>query len=158
MSRKFAKAVVAAVAVLALAACGGAKKTSVSTSTAAMASAQQLDTIIAGSFVVPPRNFKPVEIVIVPGMSHPRLEGTFSASGANNDIEVLLLDEQQFSNWQNRHEFKSAYASGRVTADKLRIDLPNEPGKYFVIFSNRFSMFSNKGVVADLKLRYDRAR
>lgn len=158
MSRKSAKTVVATVAVLALAACWGATKTSKPTSTAAMPSAQMWDTIIAGSFVVAPRNFKPVEIMIGPGMSHPRLEGTFSASGANNDIEVLLLDEQQFSNWQNGHEFKSAYASGRVTADKMRIDLPNEPGKYFVIFSNRFSMFSNKGVVADLKLRYDRAR
>jgi hypothetical protein len=113
-----------------------------------------VDTIFDGSFVVPPRTFKPFEIVVSASMANPRLEGTFTASGANNDIEVLLLDEQQFSNWQNRHEFRSAYSSGRVTADKLRIDLP-EPGKYFVIFSNRFSIFSNKGVVADLKLRYD---
>jgi hypothetical protein len=137
-----------------------AEKTALSNSTAAAPpEVQQLwDTVIDGSFVVPPRTFKPFEVVVAAGMARPRLEGTFSASGARNDIEVLLLDEQQFSNWQNRHEFKSTYTSGRVTADKLRVDLPEEPGKYFVIFSNRFSIFSNKGVVADLKLRYDRER
>ena len=144
---------VATVMVFALSACGS--KAPVQTFGAID---ELFDTIIDGSFVVPPRTFKPFEVVVAAAMSNPRLEGTFTASGANNDIEVLLLNEQQFSNWQNRHAFKSAYESGRVTADKLRIDLPSEPGKYFLIFSNRFSIFSNKGVVADLKLRYDSSR
>ena len=148
---------VASFAVIALTSCGGVKKTSVPGASAGQAVLQQaVDTIISGSFVVPPRKFKPFEIVVAAGMARPHIEGTFSASGAKNDIEVLLLDEAQYSNWQNRHTFRSTYASGRVTADKLRVELPSEPGKYFLIFSNRFSMFSNKGVVADLKLRYDR--
>jgi hypothetical protein len=155
MSHRIAGIAVLSFAVVALAGCGGVKKTSVSTAGPTLQ--QAVDTIISGSFIVPPRNFKPFEVVVGAGMGRPQIEGTFSASGAKNDIEVLLLDEAQFSNWQNRHTFKSAYTSGRVTADKLRIELPNEPGKYFLIFSNRFSMFSNKGIVADLKLRYDRA-
>jgi hypothetical protein len=152
--------ILVAIVVIVNSACGGANKAPYSTSPpgAPAGAVQQLwSTIVNGSFVVPPRTFRPFEFVIAEGMAHPRLEGTFTASGANNDIEVLLLDEQQFSNWQNRHEFRSTYASGRVTADKFRIDLP-EPGKYVLIFSNRFSIFSNKGVKADLKLRYDRAR
>jgi len=154
MFRRVAGVLVATFVVLAFSACGGSQAP---VSLAPPTPVQQLlDTIIDGSFIVPPRTFKPFEIVVAAGMSNPRLEGTFTASGANNDIEVLLLDEQQFSNWQNRHEFKSEYTSGRVTADKLRIDLPSEPSKYFVVFSNRFSTFSNKGVVADLKLRYQR--
>ena len=154
----FRRMFVATVMVLALSACGGSKSPIQTLAAPPATTVQQVfDTIFDGSFVVAPRTFKPIEVVVAAGMSNPRLEGTFTASGANNDIEVLLLDEQQFSNWQSRLGFRSAYASGRVTADKLRIDLPNEPGKYFVIFSNRFSIFSNKGVVADLKLRYDRA-
>src|SRR5918994_2016943 len=149
----FRRMFVATVMVLALSACGGSKS-AIETLSAPPMIQQAFDTIVDGSFVVAPRTFKPFEVVVGAGMSNPRLEGTFTASGANNDIEVLVLAEQQFSNWQNRHEFKSAYPSGRVTADKLRIELPNEPGKYFLIFSNRFSMISNKGVVADLKLRY----
>ena len=147
--------------VLALSACGGSKAqapTALAPLPVTPLVEKLIDTIISDSFVVPARNFKPFEIAVAPGMSNPRLEGTFTASGANHDIEVLLLDEQQFSNWLNRHEFRSVYASGRVTADKLRIDLPEDPGKYFVIFSNRFSILSSKGVVADLKLRYDRSR
>lgn len=144
----------AVVVLLALPACYG-KKAAI-TYVPAPAIQQLTDTIVEGKFAVPPRTFKPFEIVIDAAMSNARLEGTFTASGANHDIEMLLLDEQQFSNWQNRHAFKSTYASGRVTADKLRIELPNEPGKYFLVFSNRFSIFSNKDVTADLKLRYDR--
>ena len=154
----FRKIFVMTILVLAFTACGGSKAP-IQTVAAPGAIVNELfDTIIDGSFVVPPRTFKPFEFLVGTGMSNPRLEGTFTASGANNDIEVLLLNEQQFSNWQNRHDFKPAYESGRVTADRLRIDLPNEPGKYFLIFSNRFSIFSNKGVVADLKLRYDSGR
>ena len=152
---------VSTVLVLAVSACGGPKKAPIQVPAplppVAPVVQQLLDTIIDSSFVVPPRTFKPIEVVVAAAMSNPRLEGTFTASGANNDIEVLLLDELQFSNWQNRLPFRSVYASGRVTADKLRIDLPSEPGKYFVIFSNRFSIWSNKSIVADLKLRYDRA-
>jgi hypothetical protein len=158
MTQRIGGIIVALVVVLTCLACGGSKAALRNGPAAPPPPEQQLDTIVDGSFVVPPRTFKPFEIVIEPEMSNPRLEGTFTASGSNNDIEVLLLDEQQFSNWQNRHEFKSAYASGRVTADKVRIDLPSEPGKYFMIFSNRFSIISNKGVIADLKLRYDRSR
>jgi hypothetical protein len=158
MSRRIAGVLLAMVALVTLVACGGAKKTSYASPGAAAGVQQLWYTIVNGSFVVPPRTFKPFEIVVGDGMARPWIEGTFTASGANNDIEVLLLDEQQYNNWQNRHDFRSAYASGRVTADKFRIELPNEPGKYFMIFSNRFSIFSNKGVVADLKLRYDRNR
>jgi hypothetical protein len=154
MLGRVAGILVATIVVLAFSACGGSKAP---VNLAPTTPAQQLlNTIIDGSFVVAPRTFKPFEIVVGAGMSNPRLEGTFMASGANNDIEVLLLQEQQFSNWQNRNKFKSAYASGRVTADRLRIDLPSEPSKYYVVFSNRFSIFSDKGVVADLKLRYQR--
>ena len=155
MVQKIAGMLVTTVVVLALSACGGSKAPVQAVAPPAPPLVQQLlDTIVQTTFAVPARAFKPIEVVVSSVMSNPRLEGSFTASGANNDIEVLLLDEQQFNNWQNRHEFRSAYASGRVTADKLRIDLP-EPGKYFVIFSNRFSIFSNKGIVADLKLKYD---
>jgi hypothetical protein len=114
--------------------------------------------VVTGSFVVEPRTYKDFKVVVPTGAKNPRLEGTFSASGARNDIEVTLLDAQQFQNWQNRHKFDAAYDSGRVTAGKIRVALPPEPGTYVVVFSNRFSFISNKAVVADLKLQYDSSR
>jgi hypothetical protein len=147
---------IAAGAVCALAACGGAKTPIHTNPNAVLKAAADAVPIVTGTFVVSPRTFKPFEIVVASGMLRPRIEGTFTASGANNDIEVLLLDETQYQNWQNRHEFRVTYQSGRVTADRLRIELPDEPGKYFMIFNNRFSMLSNKGVDANLRLLFDR--
>jgi hypothetical protein len=112
--------------------------------------------VAAGSFIVEPRTFKPFKLVVTTGMSNPRLEGTFSASGARNDIEVTLLEETQFTNWQNRRNFEAVYESGRVTNATLNVELPANPATYYVVFSNRFSIFSNKAVVADVNLSYDR--
>jgi hypothetical protein len=112
------------------------------------------ESVVNASFIVEPRSFKPFKVVVAPAMGSPRIQGTFSATGANNDIEVFVLDESQFTNWQSRHAFKAAYSSGRVTSDTLNVELSAEPGTYFVVFSNRFSIISNKGVVADVKLRY----
>ena len=53
---------------------------------------------------------------------------TFTASGANNDIEVMLLEASQFQNWEKRNKFTVAYQSGRVTSDKLAIPLPAQEG------------------------------
>jgi len=110
--------------------------------------------VISGSFVVEPRNFKPFRVVVDADMARACVEGTFSASGANNDIEVTVLEETQYLNWQNRHKFDAAYESGRVTAGKLKVELPLEAATYFVVFSNRFSLISNKAVTADVKLQY----
>jgi len=114
--------------------------------------------VVTGAFIVEPRTFKPFKITIGDGMTNPRLEGTFTASGARNDIEVTLLDETQFANWQNRQKFEAAYVSGRVTSGKISVNLPAARGTYFVVFSNRFSIISNKAVTADVQLRYDRTQ
>jgi hypothetical protein len=122
------------------------------------AAPQQLTTpVVEGSFTVTARNYAQYKVVVSGDMTYPRLEGTFTASGgANNDVEVALLDETQFLNWQNRHTFKAMYESGRVTADKIRVSLPM-PGTYFLVFSNRFSLLSRKTVAADVKLHFARA-
>jgi hypothetical protein len=119
----------------------------------APATAPHFYTIASGSFVVQPRTYTSFKVNVPEGTTRARVDGRFSASGANNDIEVLLLEEHQYLNWQNAHRFRAAYESGRVTADKLAVDLPAEPATYYMVFDNRFSMLSNKGVAADVNLR-----
>jgi hypothetical protein len=121
---------------------------------AAAAGKEMSAVVVNGSFIVEPRNYKFFKVVVGGDMSRACVEGTFSATGANNDIEVSVLEETQYLNWQNRHKFEAAYQSGRVTAGKLKVELPLEPATYFIVFSNRFSLISNKSVVADLKLQY----
>jgi hypothetical protein len=150
MFQKCAFAAASLLVVLAASGCGYGKP-AVAPAYEAMA-----QPVVTGSFIVEPRTFKPFKIVVAGGMTKPRIEGTFSATGARNDIEVTLLEEAQFTNWQNRQRFESAYQSGRVTNATIDVELPADPATYYVVFSNRFSIFSNKAVVADLHLRYDR--
>ena len=114
------------------------------------------ETVVSGAFIVEPRTFTPFKITLTPGMTNARLEGSFTASGARNDIEVTLLSEAQYANWQNRQRFDAAYVSGRVTSAKIAVTLPAGPGTYYMVFSNRFSIISNKAVTADVQLVYDR--
>jgi len=116
---------------------------------------QHTDPIATGTFIVEPRTYKMFKIVVADGMTKPRLEGTFSATGARHDIEVTLLDEANYANWQNRRRFEPVYESGRVTNGTIAVDLPAAPGTWWIVFSNRFSLVSNKAVVADVKLCYD---
>ncbi len=122
----------------------------------AQAPKQMAATVVEGSFTVNARTYTPFKIVVSREMTHARIEGSFTASGANNDIEVMLLDNTHFLNWQNRHTFTAAYESGRVTAGHIRASLPL-PGTYYVVFSNRFSLLSRKTVVADVSLHFNSA-
>ena len=136
------------------AACGGGDKVNVPSGKGPVQSLAEA--VVNGAFIVEPRTFKPFKIVVTPQMANARLEGTFSATGARNDIEVTLLTEAEFANWQNRRTFEPTYVSGRVTSGKIEVTLPAAAATYFVVFSNRFSFFSNKAVTADVQLRFDR--
>jgi hypothetical protein len=142
---------------LATAACGGGGYNAPVSVPKAPSVQHLAEAVVNSAFIVGPRTFKPFKVTLMPGMTNARLEGSFTASGANDDIEVTLLDEALFANWQNRSKFEAAYESGRVTSGKIAVTLPARPGTYYVVFSNRFSLISNKAVTADLQLRYDKS-
>jgi hypothetical protein len=92
-----------------------------------------------------------------------RLEGRFEASGGSgNDVEVVVLSEDAFTNWQNHHSVPTYYNSGRVTVGSVEARLPatvgnpGQPATYYLIFSNVFSVFSNKAVSTDISLHFNR--
>jgi hypothetical protein len=84
-----------------------------------------------------------------------RVEGTFNASGgARNDIEVYLLNDDEFVNWQNNHTVSTLYNSGRMTQGTLNAALPSGAGTYHLVFNNKFSLLSPKAVRASIRLHY----
>jgi len=137
----------------------GAEKKPIQTNAVSTAPAPTIQhgsqNVLGGSFIVEPGKYKTFTVAVTAAMKNPSVEGNFTASGGNNDIEVFVLEESQYLNWQNGHKFDATYSSGRVTAGKLKIQLPQEPGTYCVVFSNRFSYITNKAVVADVKLQYN---
>lgn len=89
------------------------------------------------------------------GAFNTTLKGHFSATGgAGNDVEAFVVTEDDFVNWQSGHSVKALYNSGRVTQETLNLPLPPNPGKYLLVFSNKFSLLTPKAVQADVQLSY----
>lgn len=80
-----------------------------------------------------------------------RVTGRFrAAGGSGNDIQVLILDSDQFENWRNGHNTSAYYNSQKVTVSN--VDAMLREGTYYLVFNNNFSAFSNKAITADIKL------
>jgi hypothetical protein len=85
------------------------------------------------------------------------LKGHFAATGGTgNDIEVYLLTADDLVNWQNGHTVHTPYNSGRATQETVNVTLPNDAGKYCLVFNNKFSFLTPKAVQADIALTYYR--
>jgi len=83
------------------------------------------------------------------------IDGHFQASGgAGNDIEVYLLDQDGFVNWQNNHAVTTYFNSGRLTEGKISATLPSQGATYYLIFNNRFSLLSPKAIQLSAMLHY----
>lgn len=80
-----------------------------------------------------------------------RVTGRFQATGGSgNDIEVFILGQDEFTNFQNGHTVNTWFNSGRATVSNINVQIP--PGAYFLVFSNTFSMVTPKAVNADIRL------
>jgi len=115
--------------------------------------------VIAGSIVVQPSQYMYYRVEVPQSSSNVRLEGHFTATGGSgNDVEIVLLDEDGFVNWKNRHATPAYYNSRRVTQGTASVNLPNDAKTYYLVVSNIFSVVSNKAVSGDIKLHYDQSR
>jgi hypothetical protein len=71
-----------------------------------------------------------------------RVEGL---EGGRRDVEVYLLDEDEYVNWRNEIQPYPLYASGRTVAATIEHQLPGM-GRFHLLVSNRFSVFTPKTV------------
>jgi hypothetical protein len=106
----------------------------------------------SSEIVVPPGRFSYTRFD-VPASNEFWVAGHYRATGgAGNDIQVMLMDADSFANFKNRHTFKTYYSSPKETAGTLAVGkLP--AGTYYLIFSNLFSIFSNKVVQNGIQLQ-----
>ncbi len=114
--------------------------------------------IATGQITVKSGGSIPFRVQITPEMRDAHIVGKFSASGgARNDIAAVLASEDEFTNWNNGHSAKVYYSTdGKKTTDQL--DVPLAPGTYVFAFSNRFSPFTDKYVMAEIELDYSRSQ
>jgi hypothetical protein len=107
------------------------------------------------AFTLSAAQYQYIRFSVPKGATSVRVQGTFSASGGlGKDIEVYVLTEDAFVNWQNRHPVGALYTSGRITQGTLNVGLPSDAGSYDLVFSNTFSLLSPKAVQANVRLQY----
>jgi hypothetical protein len=110
--------------------------------------------VVQQAFTVKPEAFRYFKVEIPPSLRNTTLSGRFSTSGGQgNDIQVIVTNEDGLTNIKNGHSGRVWYDSGKVTVGNVNVRL--SPGTYYIIFNNRFSVFSNKAVSADIHLEYE---
>lgn len=114
------------------------------------------ETIIDSAFTVSAISSQHYRFEVPPGARDIRVEGHFAATGGTgNDIQVLVLSEDDFVNWQNGHPASAYYDSDKVTQSTITATLPG-PGVYYLVFSNTFSLLTPKAVQARASVHYRR--
>lgn len=112
------------------------------------------ENVINGTITVTPGHVA-YPVIITPEMSNPRLAGSFTASGGSgNDICVYVMDETNYINWKNGHGGSCYYKSGQLTTSSFNVRIPI--GKFYIVYDNSFSTFSNKNVSTRVDLQYEK--
>lgn len=109
---------------------------------------------VPSTFSVPTLRFHAFTVLVPPGAQSAVLQGHFAATGGQgDDIEFSLMSNDDFVNWENRHAVMPLYTTGRVTQAAIHASL-GQPGTYYLVFDNRFSLLSPKAIQDDLTLTY----
>lgn len=103
----------------------------------------QKETVIDKTFFVAARSFETFSFKL---NRDAHLTGQFSAQGGKNDIDCLVVDDDNFTNFQNQTTFRVFYQSDYVSVG--RVDLRLAAGNYHIIFNNRIALLTNKTVTA----------
>ena len=112
-------------------------------------------TIGNGAITVNAARYNHFALPVPAGASNVKLAGHFTASGGSgNDIEVIVLDQDEYTNWTNHHTTPTHYNSGKVTAGELNLRLLDNAGTCYLVFNNSFSLPTPKAVQEDIALPY----
>jgi len=92
----------------------------------------------------------------------PRLRGTFqssaiSAAGADAPVEVLVLSDDQYSEFVNRRAGHAIFMADDAPAADINARLPptlNQPARYHLIFRNNSPAQGKRFVKADFRMEF----
>jgi hypothetical protein len=114
--------------------------------------------VLSGPFVVPALGYASVNFQVDSvRMQQPRLVGSFTVvaikAGNKLDIEMDLLNEEQFRIFARGQSVSPLYNSGRVTSHQVNLSVP-QSGTYYLVFNNKFSLITPKTVSGIILLHY----
>ncbi len=110
--------------------------------------------IVNGLITVPAGGYEYYPFTLAIGTISISVSGSFTASGGSgNDIDVFVMDQTNFINWQNGHQSYSYFDSGVLTTGSVSASLPGA-GNYYLVYSNTFSTVSSKDVQTSVNVYY----
>ena len=107
------------------------------------------ETIVDSTFPVGPRSYQSYSFAVAANRIG-NLTGTFSATGGRNDIDAWVIDANQMANFANGHSTYFYYHSDYVSYGEINLRL--KTGSYYLIFSNKAALLTNKVVEAHVYL------
>jgi len=111
--------------------------------------------ITDGALTVDANAYSSYMFAVPPGAKTVSVVGHFAATGGSgNDIIVFIVDEDGEANLKNGHPARMFYNSGQVTQGAISAHLPDSPVTYYLVFDNRFSLFTSKAVQVNAALNY----
>jgi hypothetical protein len=112
------------------------------------------ETIANTAMTVGAGSFNYYKFVVPATAAQASVDGHFSATGGfGNDIQVFVVNEDSFVNFQNGHPSDAYFNSGKVTQNTINALLPG-PGTYYLVCNNRFGLLAPKAVEIDAILHY----
>jgi hypothetical protein len=97
-----------------------------------------------GHFVVAAKDFQDFPFTVGEGVKDVRLSGHYKATGGRASlIYVLVMTDDQFSQWQKPHDVPatpenggSLYNGGAVSQGNIQLALPSTAANYHIVFNN----------------------
>ena len=74
--------------------------------------------------------------------------GFRTTDGGSKDIDVYIVDDKNIDAAMEKGPFQAIYT--RLKAERGKIDVTVAPGRYFIIFSNRHALMTDKEVAAEV--------
>lgn len=108
-------------------------------------------TVVRSTFRVEPGKASRFKFTLPAYYRDGRIAGSALAEGGwRDDIRVLVLTARQFETWAHDAKSETLFNSGPRRSVVLSVPV-TDPGTYYVIFDNRFSMVSAKRIQADIR-------
>lgn len=113
--------------------------------------------LLNGTYQIKARNYQVFEFSFDREQGVGQIGGRISVQGpAEFDIRVWIVDYDNLENFINKQAFDAYLNTGRVRLKTFDVAL--NPGRYYLIFDNRFSAINDKNVHAGVAIRQFKRR
>jgi hypothetical protein len=107
-----------------------------------------------GTMQVDPHSYTFYHFAAPEGTSNAHVKGDFDLQGNGSNIQVYILDEENFVNWKGSHQFNAYYDRAQQTTGAIDVKVPSNKTLY-LIYDNSQSSIPSKKIFSKINLVYN---